>query len=101
LATFGEFEFEAEHCEHRQEFAGTKFRRASALEAGQGFRGYASLVRNRFLPQAESLAAGRHCGSQFLECLHIDMYVMIWHILPFIDLYINILAGIHVTHAIH
>jgi hypothetical protein len=29
------------------------------------------------LPQAKSLAAARHCGSQFLECLHIDIYVMI------------------------
>jgi len=77
LATFGEFEFDAEHCEHRQEFAGTKFRRATTLEARQGFGGYASLMRDRFLPQAEGLAAGRHCGSQFLECLHIDIYIMI------------------------
>jgi hypothetical protein len=23
------------------------------------------------------LATGRHCGPQFLECLHIDIYVMI------------------------
>jgi hypothetical protein len=77
LATFGEFEFDAKHCEHRQEFAGTKFRRATALEARQGFGGYASLVRNRLLPQAEGLAAGRHCDSKFLERLHIDIYVII------------------------
>jgi hypothetical protein len=77
LAAFGEFEFDAKHSEHGQEFAGTKFRRASALEAGQGFGGYAGLVRNRSLPQAEGLAAGCHCNSEFLECLHIDIYVMI------------------------
>jgi len=78
LATFGEFEFDAEHCEHRQEFARTKFRRAPALESGTGIRGLRRLGAQPLFASGGELGGGAAtCGSEFLECLHIDIYIII------------------------